>query len=273
MQVPNYMQLWGVPRSLGAKVRTFQLRSQSGWEPDWEQFEAAVKPRTRLVYVSNPNNPTGSRLSEAAMSRIVSRCDEMDALLIADEVYLGAEIHAERTPSFWGRSDRVVVTSGLSKAFGIPGVRIGWIVGPDELVADCWSQHDSLTICPNKLSDAIARVAVRPENRDRLYSRGRKLLQENLEVLQDWVGELGPGFEFVPPVAGAICFLRYPGGIPSVALCERIRINQDTLVVPGDYLGLEGYIRIWMGAQPDYLREGLRRIQVELAAALESTPA
>ncbi len=269
LQIPNYMQLWGVPRSFGGQVNTFRLRADLGWEPDWEEFDAAVNPRTRLVYVSNPNNPTGSTLSTDAMDRIVARCDQMDAILIADEVYLGAEIHSDRTPSFWGRGDNVVVTSGLSKAFGIPGVRIGWIVGPKDLVFDCWSQHDSLTICPNKLSDAVARIAVQEQNRETLYSRGRKLLQGNLEIMEDWVDSLGAGFHFVPPTAGAICFIRYPGEIPSVELCERIRVNQSTLIVPGSYLGLEGYIRIWMGAQPDYLQEGLRRVQVELEQALQ----
>ena len=272
LEVPNYMQLWGVPRSLGAKVNRFSLRADSGWEPDWEEFESAVNPRTRLVYLSNPNNPTGSVLSGESMKRIVRRCEEVGAYLIADEVYLGAEIHRDRTPSFWGMSDLVIVTSGLSKAYGIPGVRIGWIVGPKEIVADCWTQHDSITICPNKLSDAIARVAVQPENRSRLYSRGRELLQGNLEIMKDWLAGLGEGFRYSPPEAGALCFVRYPGEVPSIDLCERIRERQNTLIVPGTHLGMEGYIRIWMGGQPDYLQAGLERVEIELQAVL-SQPA
>jgi hypothetical protein len=264
LEVPNYMQLWGVPRSFGAKVNKFHLRQDSDWEPDWEEFEEAVNPRTRLVYLSNPNNPTGSVLSRQAMERIVARCEEMEAYLIADEVYLGAEIHRERTPSFWGMSDRVIVTSGLSKAYGIPGVRIGWIVGPREIVQESWSQHDSLTICPGKLSDAIARIAVEEKNREALYSRGRGLLQENLKIIDEWVGGLGEGFSFRPPEAGAICFLRYPGDFPSIELSDRIRERQSTLIVPGSHLGMEGYLRIWLGGRPEYLKEGLRRVQIEL---------
>lgn len=265
LEVPNYMQLWGVPRSLGGKVNKFHLLQRNGWEPDWKEFEAAVNPRTRLVYVSNPNNPTGSVLSKSAMERIVARCEEMEAYLIADEVYLGAEIHSERTTSFWGMSDRVIVNSGLSKAYGIPGARIGWIVGPHEIVQECWTQHDSLTICPNKLSDAIARIAVDETNREALYNRGRALLQENLTIVTEWVAGLGAGFSFVAPQAGAICFMQYPGDYPSLELSERIRQRQNTLVVPGSYLGMEGYLRIWLGGKPEYLKEGLRRIQIELA--------
>ena len=133
LEVPNYMQLSGVPKSLGAQVNTFALRSENGWDVDWDEFERAVNPRTRLVYVSNPNNPSGAVLSAAAMRRIVERCEKMGAYLIADEVYIGAEHAGERTPSFWGMSDRVIVTSGLSKAYGIPGLRIGCIIGPPEL--------------------------------------------------------------------------------------------------------------------------------------------
>src|SRR2546421_11034864 len=119
----------GVARSLGADVRPFRLRTGASWEPDWAEFERAVTPKTRLLYLSNPNNPTGSVLSDAAMRRIVDRCQQTGTWLLSDEVYLGAEIGDPRTRSFWGMGDRVIVTSGLSKADGIPGVRIGGIVG------------------------------------------------------------------------------------------------------------------------------------------------
>jgi len=246
LEVPNYMQLWGVPRSLGAKVNTFRLQQDERWEPNWEEFERAVNARTRLVYVSNPNNPTGSVLSTDAMERILRRCEQVGAYLLADEVYLGAEIDGPRTTSFWGMSDRVIVTSGLSKAYGIPGVRIGWIVGPKDLVYECWTQHDSVTICPNKLSDAVARVAVQEQNRERLYERGRALLQRNRQIFSEWLTELGEGFSYIPPVAGAIAFLRYSSPTRSLELVERIRRNQSTLIVPGIHLGLEGYVRIWL---------------------------
>ena len=188
----------------------------------------------------------------------------MDAYLLADEVYLGAEIDCPRTPSFWGMSEKVIVTSGLSKAFGIPGVRIGWIVGPADLVHECWTQHDSVTICPNKLSDAVARIAVQKENRERLYERGRALLQRNRRIFSDWVAGLGDGFSSILPEAGAMAFMKYDLPTPSLELVERIRTKQSTLIVPGIHLGLEGYLRIWLGGERSYLEEGLRRIAEEL---------
>jgi aspartate/methionine/tyrosine aminotransferase len=271
-QSPNYMQYGGVPRSLGARVNTFRLRMEQDWEPDWEEFERAVGPKTRLVYISNPHNPTGSILSESAMRRMVERCEDVGAFLLADEVYLGAEIECPRTKSFWGMSDRVIVTSGLSKAYGIPGVRIGWIVGPPDVVADCWSQHDYITIGPNKISDVVARVAVR--NREKLYARTRGILQQNLPVMREWVAGFNGFLQFREPRAGALCLMRYNSTMPSFELCERVRINQSVLIVPGAHLGLEGHLRIWLGARPEFLNEGLRRIALELSkVAPASRPA
>ncbi len=209
MEVPNYMQMPGVARSLGAMVRTFRLREDTGWEPDWDEFERAVTKRTRLLYLSNPNNPTGSILSDRAMTRICERCEATGTWILADEVYLGAEIDRPRTTSFWGRSERVIVTSGLSKAYGIPGVRIGWLVGPADLVDGCWTQHDYLTIGPNKMSDRIARIAVDPANREKCYSRTRDILRHNLPIARQWVAGFGGRLTWREPQAGAIGLVKY----------------------------------------------------------------
>jgi len=268
-EVPNYMQYGGVPESVGATIRRFSLRLDHDWEPDWAEFEAAVTSKTRLVYLSNPNNPTGSVLSDEAMRRIVARCQSVGAYLIADEVYLGAEIYRERTKSFWGMTDRVIVTSGLSKAYGIPGVRIGWIVGPSDVVAECWAQHDYITIGPNKMSDLIARTAVRPENREKLYARTRAILQHNLPIMREWIAGFHGFLQFREPAAGALCLVRYGSDTPSYPLCERVRVNQSVLIVPGAHLGLEGYLRLWLGGKPEFLTEGLRRVGLELARELD----
>ena len=268
LEVPNYMQLWGVPRSIGAEVDVFHLRprAEKGWELDWEEIERAVQPGTKLVYITNPNNPTGSVLSTSDMRRIVERCEAVGAYLIADEVYQGAEIDGPITPSFWGMSDRVIVTSGLSKAYGIPGVRIGWIVAHPDVVARCWTQHDYLTIGPNKLSDALARVAVEPSVREHLYGRTRAILNENEPVVEEWVASFGDFLGHIRPAAAAMAFVRYASDKPSEAIADWVRSNQSTLIVPGSHLGLEGYLRIWTGGKPEFLREGLRRVGVGLDA-------
>jgi aspartate/methionine/tyrosine aminotransferase len=259
------MQMPGVARSLGATVKPFRLQQPTGWEPDWDEFDAAVTPKTKLLYLSNPNNPTGAVLSDDAMKRIVERCEKTGTWLLSDEVYLGAEIARPRTKSFWGMGERVVVTSGVSKAYGIPGVRIGWLVGPPGLASACWTQHDYITIGPNKMSDAIARTAVQPANREQCYARTREILRHNLPIAREWVRSFDGFISWREPQAGAIALLKYHANFPSVDLANRVRERQNTLIVPGAHVGLEGYVRIWIGAREEFLREGLRRIGVELA--------
>ena len=265
LELPNYLQLWGVPRGLGAAMETFHLCPGAGgaWTIDWDEFDRAVREGTKLVYLTNPNNPTGAVLTQADMERIVARCERVGAYLVADEVYQGSEFDGPLTPSFWGMSDRVVVTSGLSKAYGIPGVRIGWIVGPPDIVAQCWAQHDYITIGPSKLSDAIASVAVERDVRRRLYDRTRVILHENVPVVDAWVGEMRHLLAWTPPPATAMAFVRCRGALaawPSEEIVAHLLESRSVLVVPGSHLGLEGYLRIWMGGARDVLTDGLARI-------------
>lgn len=259
MQVPNYMQMWGVARSLGAEVRTFRLRTESSWEPDWDEFDAAVTPKTRLLYLSNPNNPTGSVLSSASMRRIADRCQQTGTWLLSDEVYLGAEVSGPRTTSFWGMSDRVIVTSGLSKAYGLPGLRIGWIAGPPGVVDELWGVHDYTTIAPGALSDLLARIALSPEGRARLLARTRGIIRANYPVVASWIAK-HRGLSHAAPEAGAIVYVKYDHPINSTQLVERLRVEQSVLVVPGDHFAMDGYLRIGFGSDPDHLRGSLQRI-------------
>jgi aspartate/methionine/tyrosine aminotransferase len=145
------------------------------------------------------------------------------------------------------------------------------MVGPERLVHECWTQHDYLTIGPNKMSDEIARVAVEPANRERCYGRTRDILRHNLPIAREWVEGFGGRLTWREPQAGAIGLFKYDAGVPSLEIAERIRQTQSTLIVPGTHVGLEGYIRVWLGGKEEFLREGLRRIGQELKHMLETT--
>ena len=132
------------------------------------------------------------------------------------------------------------------------------------LVAECWTQHDYLTIGPNKLSDRIARVAVQAANRERCYARTREILRHNLPIARAWVDGFGGRLTWREPQAGAIALLKYDADVPSLQIAERVRVNQSTLIVPGSHVGLEGHLRVWLGGKEPFLREGLRRIGEEL---------
>ncbi len=200
------------------------------------------------------------------MQRIVERCERTDTMLLADEVYLGAELDGQRTRSFWGMSDRSSSPAACRRPTGFRACASDGSSARRRSSKPRWSQHDYITIGPNKLSDLVARVAVTAGNREKLYERTRSILTANLPIIAGWAAGFGGLLEFNRPKAGAMTLVRYRADVPSVDLCERIRVEQSTLVVPGIHVGLEGYLRLWYGGRPEYVTEGLRRIGVVLSS-------
>jgi aspartate/methionine/tyrosine aminotransferase len=141
--VPSYMQTWGLARAFGAAVKEWPLvRPAHGgrWRIDVDALDRLVTARTKVIVICNPNNPTGARFEASDLDRIGAAAAKHGCWVLADEIYRGAERDGRETPSMWGRSDRVVITSGLSKAYGLPGLRIGWVAGPPHLIASLWKE-------------------------------------------------------------------------------------------------------------------------------------
>src|SRR5262245_44786502 len=268
MLVPNYMQTWGLSRAFGGTIREWRLvedRDAGRWRVDIDALERLVTPKTKMIVICNPNNPTGARLTAADLDGIARIADRHGAWILSDEVYRGAEIDGVETASMWGRSPKAIVTSGLSKAYGLPGLRIGWIVGPPSLIASMWSYHDYVTIAPGALSDRLARVALQPERRAQLFERTRNILRRNLPLIEAWLTDAG-GFHWIKPEAGAIIYVRYDHRINSTTLVNRLREEKSVLVVPGDHFGMDGYLRLGFGEPPEYNRAGLDRLKQLLAS-------
>ena len=257
--VPNYLQVRGISRAMGVTVKPLTLRAELGWQPDLDELAALVTPRTKMIAACNPNNPTGMTLSEEAMSAMVSAARDCGAWLFVDEVYRGAELNGEDTLSFWGRYDRVVITGGLSKAYALPGLRLGWLAGPEEFIAGAWARTDYTSIAPGILSDEVARRALDPGMRPRILERNRSLLRENLADLQAWMSKQPVQMSLTPPKAGGMAFIRYDLDMNSTELTTRLRDEQSVLIIAGDCFGLDGYLRIGFGAEPEYLHAGLDR--------------
>ncbi len=268
MLLPNYLQLWGHVQNLGAQVRPFRLHEERGWAPDPAEIRSAIAPGTKLVVVTNPHNPTGHVLADAMRRAIIDRTAEVGAWLLADEVYVGAERDGNTTASFWGSYDRLLCVAGLSKAYGLPGLRIGWLVGPAPIVADAWARHDYTTIGPSGASDHLATLALQPAVRERLLARTRAILRENYPVLEQWLKTFGPSFSWVPPQAGAICWVRYRSRVDGETLVERVRAGQSVLLVPGEHFGMPGYLRFGFGNELPELRAALETTATGLRPAL-----
>jgi len=269
MMLPNYMQIWGIANNFGVQVKSFHLREEQGWAPDLDQLADIVSGQTKLIAVCNPNNPTGHILTEAEMQAVVEAADKVGAWLLADEVYAGAErLSDEQTPSFWGRYERVLANNSLSKAYGLPGLRIGWVVGPPDTVDDIWARHEYTTIGTTMLANKLAAIALSPQVRPRIIKRTRDYIRRGFPILDGWLESHEGLFDLVPPQAAAIAFARYHLRINSTELAERLMHDKSVLIVPGDHFGMDHHLRISYGLQPDYLRAGLERIR-ELLVELQ----
>ncbi|MGH2635237.1 MAG: aminotransferase class I/II-fold pyridoxal phosphate-dependent enzyme [Actinomycetota bacterium] len=263
--VPNYFQGWGLGRFYGEASDTFSLRPTGDtWALDTDELDRVVGPKTKVVMVCNPNNPTGHVLSAGEMDAVVAAADRVGAWIVADEIYRGAEVDSdETTPSFWGRTERVVITSGLSKAFGMPGLRIGWAVAPPEIIEQLWIRHDYTTLTPGMLSDWFASIAMEPDRREEILRRTRRIIRENLPRLEEWIAAQ-PVLSYLRPKAGAIAYVEYDLPTASTDLIERLRIDQSVLLVPGEMFGLSGGFRIGFGFDVEQTLKALERVAVVL---------
>ncbi len=260
VMLPNYMQVPGMVENFGAPLLPFHLVEDEGWQPDLDQLEAALKKGANFILVTNPNNPTGASLTPASMEGIAALADRYGAWILSDEVYRGAEVEGEETPSFWGMTERVLVTNSLSKAYGLPGLRLGWIVGPPDVIRGLWGRTDYTTISPSTLSDRLATLALEPGTRSRILRRTRKIIRENFGALRDWMEAQEGLFTYRPPDAGAICYVRYRPQVNSSEFAEKLRTEKELLVVPGDHFGMDRYLRLGFGNPRDELMEALERI-------------
>ncbi len=256
--LPNYMQTYGAAEAFGATIVPVWTNPENDWMPDPDEIASKLTPKTKVISISNPNNPTGAAYGTDTLKAIAAAADKVGCWIHSDEVYRGAEREGDRTPSMWGVYPKTLVVHSMSKAYGMPGTRLGWVLGPEDQIARVWANKDYTSIAPSILSDKIACRGL--ELRDKLRVRTQDFISRNLPFVQEWLS-LRPGmFELVPPKAAAIAMIRYKHPIESNKLAERLKDEQSTLIVPGQQFMLDGYIRLGFGPPQDYLEKGLERV-------------
>jgi aspartate/methionine/tyrosine aminotransferase len=259
--VPNFMQIHGLARMLGADVRTFPLTREKGWRPDLDALRAAVDEKTRLIAIVNPNNPTGAVLDEADLDGIIEIAHRVGAWVLADEIYRGSELDGRpEAPTLWGRYERAIVTSSTSKSLAHAGLRIGWAVAPKDMISELVRRQDYTTIGTGPINQWVAARILEPERRGRILARSRTILQANLSLIDSWVARSGGRLTYDRPQAGGMAFIAYDLPINSTELSRQIREQEGVFVVAGDWLGMGGHLRIGTGGHAETLAEGLRRI-------------
>jgi aspartate/methionine/tyrosine aminotransferase len=258
--MPNYMQISGLARAYGATVKPLWLREELGWGINIDELSRLIGQKTRLVAVCNPNNPTGSVLRKEEREAIVAAAERVGAWILADEVYRGAEFDGSMTTSFWGGYDRILCTAGLSKAYSLPGLRTGWVIGAPKMVERLWGYHDYTSIGPTMLTDRLASAALEPTRRAWILKRTRETLLRNYPALQAWLEKRKDTFSHVPPKAGAIAWAGLRGGRNSGEMTKDLREKKSVLIVAGEHLGMESFVRFGFGGDADHLQKALARI-------------
>lgn len=261
--VPTYQQHYSIPDSIGAEVEKLQLRQQNGFLPDLDELRRLATPETKLIALNNPNNPTGALMDREMLEHVAEIARDADAWILCDEVYRGTDQTGDGlTPSIADIYEKGISTAGMSKAFSLAGLRLGWIAAPREIIEAVMIHRDYDTISVGMIDDHFAALAL--ENRERVLARSHAITRGNLEILSDWVMN-EPLITWVKPKSGTTALLKYDLEITSRDLCVRLLKKTGVMFTPGSALDMEGYLRIGYANSPAILREGLSRVSEFLA--------
>jgi len=262
IELPNYMQIWGVAGAFGLKRKSFWLRAEDNrWVPDIEGLKEKVSRKTLAIAVCTPNNPTGSVMKSEHLRAIAEIAEDCGAIVLSDEIYRGAELSGDMSPSMWDHSDNVIVTGGLSKVFAAPGLRIGWVVSKMEgKASEMWAYTDYTSISPSLLGDRLGQIVMQPSVRERIIERSRNILRRNWTIVSEWLKNNANLFECIPPEASAICLIKYEHELDSEALAERLIKEKSVLIAPGDHFLVPKHFRLGYGHDASKLEAGLQRV-------------
>jgi aspartate/methionine/tyrosine aminotransferase len=266
---PAYQQLYEVPRAIGCDVSLWHVGPETGYRYDVDALERMLTPKTKLIVVNTPHNPTGAMLSPADAARVYALAESVGATVIGDEAYRWLDVPGGEPfagPMF-DRGDRGISVGTLSKPFGLPGLRIGWIAASPEMVERCWALRDYITLSPGKLNDALACLGLK--HRDAIVARNTAIIEANLAAATAWLAAR-PYLSWTPPRGGLLALIKYDASVinlPSLELADRLAIDHSVMLAPGSAFGYEHHLRMGIGQRPDVFAEGLRRTG-ELFASL-----
>lgn len=253
--VPTYQQHYSIPESIGADVRLVWLRPENRFLPDLDDLRRAATPGTRLIALTNPNNPTGALIDREMLEQIVAIARDCGAWLLCDEVYRGIDQEGDGfTVSVADLYEKGISTCGMSKAFSLAGLRLGWITGPEDLIRAVSIHRDYTTISVGGLDDHFAALAL--ENSDRILTRSRRITRTNLAILDAWIAD-EPSISYVRPQSGTTALLRFDLDMPSADLCRTLQEETGVMLLPGSALDMEGYLRIGYACDTEVLKAGL----------------
>lgn len=259
VQTPCYQSLCTLPGGIGCEVAEWRGRDENGWHWDMDDLRRLVRPQTRALILNAPHNPTGALFPRADFDAICDLAARHGILLFGDEVYRELEYDpATRLPAVCDRSESAVSLGVLSKTYGLPGLRIGWVTTRNKALRERMAQiKDYTTICNSAPSEFLAEIALR--HREQLAARNLAIIARNLPLLDAFFARHEARFAWRKPAAGSIAFPRFrAGGVR--AFCEDAAERVGVLLLPGDVYDAPDYFRVGFG----------RRNMPEAVARLEA---
>ena len=261
--MPTYQQLYSIPESYGAQVRVLHLHKENGYLPDIDALRRLVTPETKLICLNNPNNPTGALMPESVLREIIDIARSVDAWILCDEVYRHLSQEDMWCPSIADLYEKGISVSSMSKAFSMAGLRLGWIATHDrDVIKSCLSHRDYNLVSCGVLDEMLAAVALK--HSDVMLKRSRKIVRENLQILDRWVNS-EPHVSYVKPQAGTTALVYYDLDMPSYAFCEEMYQQTGAFVTPGDCFEQPRSMRIGYAYGKEDLIQGLQAVSEYIA--------
>jgi len=247
-QFPIYQSLYEVAHAIGAEVSKWTLKqSENGWVMDFYELERLIRPNTRLICLNSPNNPTGYTFTEAEMRQIADIARKHNLYVFCDEVYKGVELDGIKRPWFADVYEKAVSLGVMSKAYGLAGLRIGWIATKDaDILKKMIKMKHYTSICSSSTAEQLAVIALK--HSDEILERNRGIIEKNLEISDRFFAKYSKLFTYNRPVAGPIAFHKMQIDMPIHEFCDRLVEEKGVLLLPSAIYGYEGqYFRMGYG--------------------------
>ncbi len=256
--MPTYQQLYSIPESYGAKVRVLKLQKTEGFQPNLDRLRTLVNEKTKVICINNPNNPTGALMPEETLRGIVEIARGVGAYILCDEVYRFLTQEEGYPESIADLYEKGVSVGSMSKVFSLAGLRLGWIATrSEEAMREILLHRDYDTISCGLIDEALAAVAL--EAKEALIARSRRIVRENLAILDEWVAK-EPRFSYVKPQCGTTALLYCDVDIPSEEFCARLLAETGAFLTPGSCFDEGHCFRIGYACDKEELKAGLAKL-------------
>lgn len=253
--LPIYQQHYSIPESVGAKVKKIYLREENNWQIDFDELKSVISNKTKMIFLNNPNNPTGKLFDEKTLEDLSQIARKYGTYILCDEVYRGLNhIGKPFTKSIFDIYERGISTGSMSKTFSLPGLRLGWIVAPSDIVEKINIQRNYHVICIGRINDYLASIAL--ENKDKIVSRNNRICRENIEMFDSWLSA-EPHLSYIKPHAGTTVFVKYDMKIPSEILCQKLQQDTGIMILPGSTMEYENFLRIGYTNEKESVKSAL----------------